>query len=139
MLVNKEHMRQWIAALRSGEYPQARGTLKKVLSGGGFAYCCLGVVCELAIKDGVPVRVTRHVDDYEVFYRFDGLHALLPPQVAQWLGTDSNPGVNIAPIGAHYSDCVSTNDRLLWDFGKIADALERTYLQGDEDDTPAAD
>lgn len=33
----------WIAALRSGEWKQARGQLHK-----DGAYCCLGVLCEVA-------------------------------------------------------------------------------------------
>lgn len=38
----------WIDALRSGEYPQARGALKTV-----SGYCCLGVLCDLAAKEGL--------------------------------------------------------------------------------------
>lgn len=39
----KEFKEKWIAALRSGEYKQAYGTL---VSGDG--YCCLGVACLLS-------------------------------------------------------------------------------------------
>lgn len=34
---------RWLAALRSGEYSQVRGTLKN-----RDGYCCLGVLCEIA-------------------------------------------------------------------------------------------
>lgn len=34
--------REWIAALRSGKYKQAKGTLRR---DGGF--CCLGVLCDV--------------------------------------------------------------------------------------------
>ena len=40
----KERLEQWIAALRSGKYKQATGTLAKV-DGSSTAYCCLGVAC----------------------------------------------------------------------------------------------
>lgn len=39
---------KWVAALRSGEYQQARGTLFD-----GEGYCCLGVLCKVA---GLPIR-----------------------------------------------------------------------------------
>lgn len=38
---------KWIAALTSGEYRQTRNSLQ---FGGG--YCCLGVLCDLAAKEG---------------------------------------------------------------------------------------
>lgn len=43
----EEVIKMWVAALRSGEYEQARYQLN---SGKGF--CCLGVLCDLAVKDG---------------------------------------------------------------------------------------
>lgn len=41
---------QWLAALRSGEYQQTRGTLKVTRTDGTSGYCCQGVLAEL---DGV--------------------------------------------------------------------------------------
>lgn len=55
----------WLDALRSGEYKQAHETLAKVdpetkqVEG----FCCLGVLCDLAVKEGVipePVLVDRY-------------------------------------------------------------------------------
>lgn len=37
---------KWVEALRSGEYKQGRGSLCK-----GDSYCCLGVLCEVLMKD----------------------------------------------------------------------------------------
>lgn len=39
----------WVKALRSGEYKQARGTLQDETG----ALCCLGVLCKVA---GMPIR-----------------------------------------------------------------------------------
>ncbi len=33
---------KWLAALRSGQYPQARGRLRS-----SDGYCCLGVLCDI--------------------------------------------------------------------------------------------
>ena len=43
--MNKDIKTLWVAALRSGDYEQAQGVLKR---DGGF--CCLGVLCDLHSK-----------------------------------------------------------------------------------------
>jgi hypothetical protein len=56
--LNPKLKADWVAALRSGEYRQARGSLKKPLApigtySGEVGYCCLGVaVC--VIRDKYP-------------------------------------------------------------------------------------
>ena len=42
-----EIKKQWVQALRSGEYKQGRGQLKQ-----GATFCCLGVLCDLAVQSG---------------------------------------------------------------------------------------
>lgn len=45
-------VREWVKALRSGEYRQRHGQLRR-----GDAYCCLGVAADVAIKTGkTPLR-----------------------------------------------------------------------------------
>jgi len=84
--MNSEVKQKWIDALRSGEYIQGQKNLE---SEGKF--CCLGVLCDLAVKDGVPVLVTkdsrsRHVLDSVSFTRYDGSAAVLPEKVRNWAG-----------------------------------------------------
>ncbi len=43
MEMNPEVKARWVAALRSGEYKQATGVLRR----GGKSFCCLGVLCDL--------------------------------------------------------------------------------------------
>lgn len=38
---------KWVKALRSGEYEQARETLRTRRPEGHFAYCCLGVLMDI--------------------------------------------------------------------------------------------
>lgn len=38
----------WLAALRSGKYKQGRSQLRR-----GDSWCCLGVLCDLATKQGI--------------------------------------------------------------------------------------
>ena len=68
---------KWVAALESGEYTQTVGVLH---DGNGF--CCLGVACDLAIKEGVPLSLDE--DGECVLY--DGVGGVLPDRVMRWLG-----------------------------------------------------
>jgi hypothetical protein len=54
--MDKEAKKLWVEALRSGEYEQGQGMLCKMLADGTEEYCCLGVLCEVAIAQGVNVR-----------------------------------------------------------------------------------
>ena len=75
--MNKENVKKWIAALRSGEFKQGKKRLRNLDTMGNKTYCCLGVLCEIA--------------DIEIW---EG--AVLPPvAVADWLGL---------PIQARYAD-----------------------------------
>lgn len=47
----------WVKALRSGEYKQGLGRLQN-----GDAYCCIGVMCEVAKKIGFVSRLKRDAD-----------------------------------------------------------------------------
>lgn len=42
----------WLKALRSGEYKRAKGQLRKTSTSGVQSFCCLGVLQDLAAKDG---------------------------------------------------------------------------------------
>lgn len=42
---------RWIPALRSGDYTQATRVLRRE-EGGVLSFCCLGVLCDLLIRDG---------------------------------------------------------------------------------------
>lgn len=49
--MNPEVKKLWIDALRSGEYKQTKGILRR--EGGKGGYCCLGVLCDLHAKQGL--------------------------------------------------------------------------------------
>lgn len=91
--MNEEIKGNWVSALKSGDYTQGDGHLKR-----GDKYCCLGVLCDLAAKAGV-VETDEHVYD-GTFYRavndpYDGSTLVLPEAVMEWAGLDSrNPVVD---------------------------------------------
>lgn len=91
----------WTTALRSGEYEQTKGRLAVLKTGDADnvpeGYCCLGVLCELAFKAGVPMKVTNLASDDGdfVFRSYDDSSGTLPFSVMDWAGVAySNPVLN---------------------------------------------
>lgn len=99
--MNKEIQDRWVAALRSGEYKQGKYRLQR----DDDTYCCLGVLCDLAVKDGVVAA-------------FDGRRELPPTTLSAWAGSSGwwrSGGVSLP----------SLNDGLGWTFDQIADHIEK--------------
>ena len=139
----------WTEALRSGGYQQTTGTLARVdeESGEVIGHCCLGVLCELAIKAGVKVsrvgeKRTEYVDDdtdelYEVYSNitFDDRDDLVPQVVKDWAGLRTNDGSveNNHPDGSaeeeemdsEFSDSLAGLNDSGKTFRQIADLIEK--------------
>lgn len=82
---------KWVAALRSGEYKQ--GQNKLVNADGSF--CCLGVLCELAHKEGIVNNKEVIVDEETPLNPgtyYDKAWAYLPLSVQDWAGMRSSAG-----------------------------------------------
>jgi hypothetical protein len=104
--VNADVKAKWLAALRSGEYKQTQGVLAHTFFSEGengevTGYCCLGVLCDLAVKDGViPPPVKDYGGDWKygafdrVLYdegdykEYDTSETGLPMTVREWAGLD---------------------------------------------------
>lgn len=145
---------RWVAALRSGEYQQGQGYLCQVTHPNtpeeGKRYCCLGVLCDLAVQEGVipaPVfTVPRvpHLDGVTPHYKYglfrDG--GVLPDEVCRWakISHDSEeyedptdpeiftPGHDALSL-TQLNDGDGTNPKT---FDEIADLIER-YLPAEDD------
>jgi hypothetical protein len=94
--VRLEVLDAWLAALRSGEFAKGRGRLVRLYDDDyddDAEYCCLGVLCELARRDRVPLEVEDvHPEHACVARSFDGNHSYLPVAVQRWAGlSESNP------------------------------------------------
>lgn len=101
---------RWVTALRSDDYRQGRGLLAR-RDDAGWTFCCLGVLCELAVADGVVTRATacscgsahNHVDEADRHW-YAGCDTQLPAAVARWAGLSSaNPVVDGVDL-ATYND-----------------------------------
>ena len=111
--MNPEIKAQWVAALRSGEYKQGRGQLRNT----DDEYCCLGVLCDLAVKAGV----TEWVFSLEsTSYGCGAYEATVvpPPEVRKW---DEHPGLSYRFSG---KSLIVQNDFAGKSFLEIADLIE---------------
>lgn len=127
----KRNRKAWLEALRSGKYKQTTGKLK---SRNG-AYCCLGVLCEVA-------EVPKKFNGFDYTYGpedgkswKDRSSTSLPTQAMEWLGvTISEPKlakpvtITKGGIERQVSSLITLNDDYGWSFAQIADAIEENGL-----------
>jgi hypothetical protein len=76
----------WLEALRSGRYTQGQGYLTTI-TGGERLDCCLGVLCDVAIRAGLPVDVQSSPARQQIL-KYDGQEGLLPLSVYRWATID---------------------------------------------------
>ena len=112
----------WLEALRSGEYEQGRGVLQN--SEGKF--CCLGVLCDLAVKAGVIPPPETDEDPGVYHYGKDRDFALPPNEVLAWAGLEqASPGVTVEGTGDGWpNELISLNDDEDYTFAEIAAVIE---------------
>lgn len=144
-MVNKANMRLVVAALRSGKYPQGTGMLKQVTPDGtALGYCCMGVMCEVAMEHGVAIETALvPVNDAVSKVTFNGSTAFLRGEVIAWLGVGHNGVLDrdlvIGKDGDEVISAAYANDGLKWDFERIAASMEEYYelLKDDDVETVA--
>lgn len=133
----------WVQRLESGHVPQAREMLADEAGG----RCCLGVLCDIAIEQGIEGLKFEHdvywvQDDDEDYYGKDENGKVwrdwdegnLPPVVTAWAGLDEADPV-IDPTGGGGGDspladdgtAITCNDTRHMNFAGIA-ALIRKNL-----------
>lgn len=133
MAPNKEVIQKWIEALESGEYQQTKGTLRSNLD----AFCCLGVLCELAVTESVIPDPVNHFGDW--LYgtdEWDRRGGSLPRSVQVWAGfEEGDPRVNSSWIHPDYEEdepfkatLADLNDSAGYDFNQIAQVIRSNFL-----------
>lgn len=111
-----EIKQKWVDALRSGEYEQGKWKLTRIddytdiMGQGKERFCVLGVLCDIAVKDGIelPIGYDRDYDknaewiEFRVYKsmwneeegEYDDTNSTdLPDEVLRWAGLDENPVV----------------------------------------------
>lgn len=112
----------WIDALRSGKYRKGVGVLNR-----NDRYCCMGVLCEVAIENGCRVNKVKDIERGTINY--DGCTAFVPQSVINWGKLRENvtyivKGAVINLPGTHVA---YLNDSERKSFNEIADLIEQ-YL-----------
>lgn len=135
----KVNIRLWVAALRSGEYPQDVGALRTAKG-----FCCLGVACEVARTTDrslpvlmQPVMVGRPdsgfyymwlgSDDGTSMLHFQQNGSSLVPPVQWWLGgVTHDPDLRIPPrIWDKHQDMLKVK---LCEAGRVKQAARASML-----------
>lgn len=114
LTVQQKARKMWVKALRSGKFQQGYGKLHYENKDGEQKFCCLGVLCELAVKEGVISPSEKYNRDYE----YDGADATLPEAVLDWVGIKDDCG------SMKKGSLVSRNDSRKYSFERIADIIE---------------
>ncbi|HSV40043.1 MAG TPA: hypothetical protein VLI04_14890, partial [Nocardioidaceae bacterium] len=90
--MNPEVKQKWVDRLRSGQDVQTQGTLKRMrqveCDDRPAGLCCLGVLCEVAVAEGVIPPATVHGEWH--IGNYGGDVASLPHAVVKWAETDSS-------------------------------------------------
>lgn len=97
---------KWVAALRSGNYKQGTGELRKVKDDGCTYHCCLGVLAEVAgLKiRGLGIETENGNNDYQ--------------PLQDLIDEDSDKRISTERF-------YKLNDMEKWSFDKIADTIEK--------------
>lgn len=97
----------WVEALRSGKYQQGTDYLHRL----DDTYCCLGVLCDLAVQYG---QVDEPVQYGEIAYKYGSDqfgNSILPEEVQKWAGLPSaDPHVDESCLSALNDDGKSFNE-----------------------------
>jgi hypothetical protein len=108
-MLNK-NARKWVEALRSGKFKQSRFVLRNE-----EGFCCLGVACEVAVREGVIPEARAGKDRYD----YDNEISSLPERVQNWLGLRTPYG-----YAEGYQSLESLNDSGEYSFEQIANVIE---------------
>lgn len=84
--MKKEIAERWIDKLENGNIPQHRGYLATKEGG----RCCLGILCDIAVEDGV---INKNTSGDLIRYGREDTAVMLPDEVMEWSGIKSSTGM----------------------------------------------
>lgn len=121
--MKKEIAEKWVAALRSGEYKQGKEFLRTATD----EFCCLGVLCDLAVKNGVIISPRPRGEGRAYEYDGDSISGVSSRTVRTWSGLRDF-------LGEFFKDELRTGKMSLArmndngkTFTEIADIIEKHY------------
>ena len=123
----------WLAALRSGKYEQGQHALRVPgEQAGQYAYCCLGVLCDVFqkttgqgrwVEAGNIAPFRSDNDEFVATAEHDRNDQVLPEGVVEWAGLDqANP--DLPSLAGADADCLAAQNDSGATFAEIADMIE---------------
>ena len=118
----KQHRRELVAALRSGDYKQGCGALLSI----DTKFCCLGVACDIS---GVGRWQSQKPspengwDNTPKFLYFKD-YAVMPEEVMEYYGFTTSLGLFTEPGTRHSTTLACLNDEDKLSFDEIANIIE---------------
>jgi len=135
--MNEQVKKMWLDALRSGEYKQGQNVLHAYNSVGDERFCCLGVLCDIAVKHNVVARSEEaktnypEIDGYNTAgfsYGWQSAMVDLPVEVIKWAGLPICDGDPLVVVNwdddIEGEKNISTLNDSGWSFSDIADIIE---------------
>jgi hypothetical protein len=116
--MKKEAKDLWVKALRSKEFQQGRNGLYR-----DNKMCVLGVLCMLAMINGVCDFEEFKSGTFKGMAAFDGKAGVLPQSVVEWAEMLSNNG----SIKGEFVTLSGMNDFGLYDFDQLADIIDKHW------------
>ncbi len=109
--MKQEIAKQWVAALRSGQYRQGTGRLRT-----DNKFCCLGVLCNLHAQAHPGIAATQTDPN-----RYLNQSEELPTKVMKWAGMRSACG------NFHTPRTLATINDWGTSFSELADVIEQNW------------
>ena len=115
--MNKEIADKVVKELRNGNNKQGKGSLRNFED----EFCCLGVMCMIAVEEGIIKKPRKNTKTGEYEFGEDKKTGTLPQAVVEWAGVKS--AYVAIPDGG---TLMSLNDSGKT-FEEIADVIEKYY------------
>jgi len=100
--MNKRIKALWIDALKSGDFKQGKGRLKALDGDGEVAYCCLGVLCEIASQEDQGSFSDKHGLSKDVYFFNTGedvyTTSFPEPNTLEWAGLANSDAWNLVDL-----------------------------------------
>ena len=125
--MNKEVKKLWLDALKSRQYVQGKGRLRKTVLGSD-CFCCLGVLCDLSISNynsssrwGVRKDAIAGGRVFKFKNEGGGCGGLPPYEVLDWAGLTTSVAQDLStindqprtPENAHFAEVIESIESTL--------------------------
>ena len=131
--MNEAISQKWIQELESGRWKKGISKLHRRAGEGDHStedsFCCLGVLCRMALDAGVSldVRNDQDAEDYgERQVKYDGNTGELPEKVMDWAGIQTALGELPQEEPGVGNDLTLINDRNT-DFKEVVEAIREYW------------